>query len=157
MSVLLPILASQALALPKPHRIDNAVSPRQYELYNKRYIETHYVTLRCHLSVVVLRICEIRDAQRQTSENVFLIYKTARLPLAELTCGAAKIVIIIVKQKFLPHFLFYRQKSRYTEVWRIYRFGEKTAGKEQKSLVDSEKRLIFAPDRIRHASHRTAN
>ena len=42
MSVSLPILETQAFALPKPHRIDNAVSPRQYELYNIRYIETHY-------------------------------------------------------------------------------------------------------------------
>jgi len=71
-SVLLPILESQALALPKPHRIDNAVSPRQNELYLK-YIDTLHVTPRCHLSVVVLRICEIRDSQRQTLENVFLI------------------------------------------------------------------------------------
>ena len=77
MSVSLPILESQALALPKPHRIDNAVSPRQNELYIKRYIDTLNVDARCHLSVVVLRICEIRDSQRQTSENVFLIYKIA--------------------------------------------------------------------------------
>ena len=37
-----PILASKALALPTPHRIDNAVSPRQYELYKRMYIETHH-------------------------------------------------------------------------------------------------------------------
>ena len=37
-AVLLPILGTQALALPHPHRIDNAVSPRQNELYiNKVY------------------------------------------------------------------------------------------------------------------------
>ena len=32
------------LRIASPHRIDNAVSPRQYELYiNVRYIETHHV------------------------------------------------------------------------------------------------------------------
>ncbi len=31
------------LRIASPHRIDNAVSPRQYELYKFRYIETHYV------------------------------------------------------------------------------------------------------------------
>ena len=32
----------------------------------------------CHLPVVVFGICEILDTQRQTFENVFLIYMTAR-------------------------------------------------------------------------------
>ena len=32
-AVLLPILRAQAFALPHLHRIDNAVSPRQNELY----------------------------------------------------------------------------------------------------------------------------
>ena len=37
-SVLLPILEPKAFALPTSHRIDNAVSPRQHELYiNKVY------------------------------------------------------------------------------------------------------------------------
>ena len=49
------------------------------------------MTPRCHLSVVVLRICEIRDAQRQTFENVFLIYMTARSPIGGLTSDGAKI------------------------------------------------------------------
>ena len=33
----------------------------------------------CHLSVVALDFCEVRISQRQTFENVFLIYKIARL------------------------------------------------------------------------------
>jgi hypothetical protein len=50
------------------------------------------VTLRCHLPIVGNgRVCEVRSPQRQTSENVFLIYKTARLPTAGLTSDAAKI------------------------------------------------------------------
>ena len=73
-SVSLPILVSKALALPTPHRIDNAVSPRQYELYiNNVYRNALTQTLRCHLSVVVLGICEILDTQRQTFENVFSV------------------------------------------------------------------------------------
>ena len=33
------------LRIASPHRIDNAVSPRQHELYKLRYIDTHHVTL----------------------------------------------------------------------------------------------------------------
>ena len=36
--------------------------------------------LGCHLSVVEIGTCEIHDSQRQTFENVFLIYKIARRP-----------------------------------------------------------------------------
>ncbi len=81
-AVLLPILDSQAFALPTSHRIDNAVSPRQNGLYiNKVYRNAPRRRLGCHLPVVMLRSCEVRESQRQTFENVFLITKTARRPL----------------------------------------------------------------------------
>ena len=119
MSVLLPILASQAFALPHSHRIDNAVSPRQNELYIIRYIDTLHVTLRCHLSVVSVRGCEVRDAQRQTFENVFLIYMTARSPTAGLTSDVAKISIIFEMAKGLRRFFTEKKKmprcSSYSE------------------------------------------
>ena len=68
MSVSLPILGLQAFALPFPHRIDNADSPRQHGLYKYKYIETYLTqTSRCHLSVVGnWRVCEVRSPQRQT-------------------------------------------------------------------------------------------
>ena len=91
MSVSLPILASKALASPNPHRIDNAVSPRQNELYKLRYIETLHVDVSLSSVCCGSGICEILDAQRQTFENVFLIYKAARSPTEGLTSDTAKI------------------------------------------------------------------
>ena len=93
--LLLPIQVSKALALPTPHRIDNAVSPRQHELYinNKVYRNAPRRRFGCHLPVVVFGICEILDTQRQTFENVFLIYKTARSPATGLTSDGAKVEI----------------------------------------------------------------
>ena len=55
------------------------------------YIETHYVTPRCHLSVVALDFWEVHDSQRQTFENVFLIYKAARRPRVSKLSDGAKI------------------------------------------------------------------
>ena len=49
------------------------------------------MTLRCHLSVVEIGTCEVHEPQRQTSENVFLIYKTARFAPGGLTSDVAKI------------------------------------------------------------------
>ena len=59
-------------------------------IYNK-YIETYYVTLRCHLPAVMIGVCEVHEPQRQTSENVLLIYKIARRPTSELTSDSAKL------------------------------------------------------------------
>ena len=54
----------------------------------------------CHLPVVGFgRVCEVRSPQRQTFENVFLIYKTARSPVAGLTSDGAKIIIIVEETK----------------------------------------------------------
>jgi len=66
------------LRIASPHRIDNAVSPRQHGLYIIMYIETHHVTLRLSSVCCGFGICEVRCSQRQTFENVFLIYMTAR-------------------------------------------------------------------------------
>ena len=66
--------------IASPHRIDNAVSPRQHELY----IINVYRYAPRDASVVIcllwLGICEIHRAQRQTFENVFFIYEIARRP-----------------------------------------------------------------------------
>ena len=48
--------------------------------YIIRYIETHHVDVSLSSACCGSRVCEVRYAQRQTSENVFLIYKTARRP-----------------------------------------------------------------------------
>jgi len=91
-AVLQPILGTQALALPHPHRLDNAVSPRQNELYNIiRYIETLHADVSLSSACCRLGSCKVRALQRQTSENVFLIYKTARFTSLGLTSDAAKI------------------------------------------------------------------
>ena len=80
-SVLLPILEPKAFALPTSHRIDNAVSPRQNELYIiKVYRNAPRRRFGCLLPAVMLRVCEVLGSQRQTFENVFLIYKTAFHP-----------------------------------------------------------------------------
>ena len=45
-------------------------------------------------------ITQIHESQRQTFENVFLIYKTARTPLPGLTGDCTKVVIIPETAKF---------------------------------------------------------
>jgi len=65
-SVSLPILEPKAFALPTSHRIDNAVSPRQHELYNLRYIETHHVTLR--LSSACCDVKSLRSSWLTTTD-----------------------------------------------------------------------------------------
>jgi hypothetical protein len=64
--------------IASPHRIDNAVSPRQYELYIIKVYRNAPRDASVVICLLWLGICEIRRAQRQTFENVFLIYKTAR-------------------------------------------------------------------------------
>ena len=88
----LPILDTQALALPNSHRIDNAHQPTPARtIYYKVYRNALRRRFGCHLPAVSLRICEIRVSQRQTFENVFPYNKTARLPTAGLTSDGAKI------------------------------------------------------------------
>ena len=77
MSVSLPILEPKAFALPTSHRIDNAEAHASTDYIINRYIETNQTqTPCCHLPAVMLRVCEVLGSQRQTFENVFLIYKT---------------------------------------------------------------------------------
>ena len=61
----------------------------------------------------IRRVCEVRSPQRQTSENVFLIYKTARLPTAGLTSDGAKIERILELYKFSGRILI---KSCFTRL-----------------------------------------
>ena len=58
-------------------------------------------------------ICEICTS-KITFVNVLLPLSNDPLHPYGLFESVAKIVIIIVKQKFLPHFLFFKQKSWYT-------------------------------------------
>ena len=91
-AVLPPILEPKAFALPTSHRIDNAVSPRQNELYIiKVYRNAPRRRFGCHLPAVMLRVCEVLGSQRQTFENVFLIYKTVHYPRIDNMNDAAKI------------------------------------------------------------------
>jgi len=39
----------------------------------------------------MIGVCEVHEPQRQTSENVLLIYKIARRPTSELTSDSAKL------------------------------------------------------------------
>ena len=89
------------------------------------YIETHLRRrFGCHLPVVVLGICEILDAQRQTFENVPFIYKAARLPFFGLTSDMAKV------RRFdgLPkHFILFLLIVGYILcfIWKVYRIRVK--------------------------------
>ena len=65
----MPVLEPKAFALPKSHRTDNAVSPRQHVIYNVYKRTTQ--TLRCHSPVVMSGSCEVLGSQRQTFENAF--------------------------------------------------------------------------------------
>ena len=80
--------------------------------YINRYIETHYVTLRCHLSAVEIGTCEIHDPQRQTFENVFLIYKTARFTPKGLQATG---------QRYEIKLKVARKREKYLEVTEILR------------------------------------
>ena len=72
--------------------------------------------LGCHLPAVMLRVCEVLGSQRQTFENVFLIYKTARFHPSGLTSDGAKIRIISETckdfEKNIQNDRFYCQKQR---------------------------------------------
>ena len=48
--------------------------------YIIRYIETHHVDVSLSSACCRDGSCEVHEPQRQTSENVFLIYKAARHP-----------------------------------------------------------------------------
>ena len=87
------------LRIASPHRIDNAVSPRQYELYIIKVYRNAPRDASVVICLLWLGICEIRRAQRQTFENVFFIYKTARFTHYGLTSDAANLSIISEKTK----------------------------------------------------------
>ena len=114
---LLPILEPKAFALPTSHRIDNAEAHARTDYIINMYIETYQTqTPCCHLPAVMLRVCEVLGSQRQTFENVFLIYKTARFHPSGLTSDGAKIRIISETckdfEKNIQNDRFYCQKQR---------------------------------------------
>ena len=105
MSALLSILEPKAFALPTSHRTDNAYQPTPVRTIFS-YIETHLRRrLGCHLSAVMLRVCEVLGSQRQTFENVFSYNKTARSPTMEPTSDAAKLRINYDFTKQIARFL----------------------------------------------------
>ena len=82
MSASLPILASQAFALPHSHRIDNAVSPRQNELYIKRYIDTLYVDVSVVICLLwVYEVAKFVMHNDRRSKTSFSYIRPPALPL----------------------------------------------------------------------------
>ena len=121
MSVLLPILASKALALPTSHRIDNAVSSRQNELY---IIKVYRNAPRDASVVICLLWCSEfarflmhNDRRSKTS---FSYIRSHASPLLGFTSDVAKIWIIFEKTKIL--------KKNFGFWWVAYAVNSSTKG-----------------------------